>query len=262
MKNKLKKGILGIVLLLSFFGEVHAALLTNIVHYWKLDESSGNASDSVGSITLTNNGTGTYSPAKINNGFTGNGSTSYLNTTTEALSTTQLTGTWSVNFWIKRLANPAGASYAFRINGTTLGVTTYVILYYFSGGTWHLNTGGGDVALTYTDTGNLDMLTLTYDGAGTVKFYVNGTQSGGNITFTPGTTAGAVTGKFSMLNDPDGGAPLNAQIDEFGIWTQTLSTTDITSLYNSGAGKQYPFTTVANSTPNTLGFFRFMNAHR
>lgn len=43
------------------------ALTDNLVSYWKLDESSGNASDSVGSNTLTNNGTAGYASGKINN---------------------------------------------------------------------------------------------------------------------------------------------------------------------------------------------------
>ena len=44
------------------------ALTDNLVSYWKLDESSGNAADSVGSNTLTNTNTVTYSAGKINNG--------------------------------------------------------------------------------------------------------------------------------------------------------------------------------------------------
>ena len=45
------------------------SLTTNIVAYWKFDESSGNAMDSTGNgNTLTNVNTVTYSAGKINNG--------------------------------------------------------------------------------------------------------------------------------------------------------------------------------------------------
>ena len=54
------------------------ALTDNLVSYWKLDESSGNAADSVGSNTLTNTGTATYAAGKINNGVVVNGSSQRL----------------------------------------------------------------------------------------------------------------------------------------------------------------------------------------
>lgn len=220
------------------------ALLTNLKSYWKLDESSGNASDSVGGITLTNMNSATYASAKINNGVTGNGTNSYLtNTSTTPLSYAEASGAWSVNFWCKRLSAPTGASYAFRFDcqsGSTQD--RQIIMYYYLAGGWHLNFGaGGDVALTNTDDIiNYYMYTITYNGSGTAKFYINGTQSGSNISLT--TTASAVTAVGTgICNDPNTGAPFNVTIDEFGVWTQELSTTDITALYASGLGNQYPF---------------------
>ena len=55
--------------------------------------------------------------------------------------------------------------------------------------------------------------------------------------------------------DKDGLNAFNIQVDEIGIWTQALSTTDITQLYNGGAGLQYPFTTFTPAY--TTGFFKF-----
>ena len=43
-------------------------LTDNLISHWKLDESSGNAADSHGSNTLTNNGSTPFVAAKINNG--------------------------------------------------------------------------------------------------------------------------------------------------------------------------------------------------
>ncbi len=31
------------------------------------------------------------------------------------------------------------------------------------------------------------------------------------------------------------------QVDELAIWNRALSAAEVTQLYNSGAGKQYPF---------------------
>jgi hypothetical protein len=215
------------------------ALSDNLVHYYKFDESSGNASDSVGSVTLTNVGTVPYASAKINNGITPNGSSSYMHSgSSTVLSTAQLKSTWSVNFWLKRIGNPAGASYVFRINGET-AADAYFIMYYYATGGYHINCGA-DAALTYTDTGNLDMITIVYNGAGTISYYINN-NAGTGVSFTVGGAA-TTTNKFGIGNDPDTGAPFNAQYDEFGIWTRALTTGDISSLYNSGTGLQYPFT--------------------
>src|SRR3990167_8093050 len=43
------------------------SLITNLISYWKFDEASGNAADSQGSETLTNNATITYSAGALNN---------------------------------------------------------------------------------------------------------------------------------------------------------------------------------------------------
>ena len=44
-------------------------LLTSLISYYKLDETSGDATDVVGGYTLTNTGTMPYSAAKIRNGM-------------------------------------------------------------------------------------------------------------------------------------------------------------------------------------------------
>jgi hypothetical protein len=42
-------------------------------------------------------------------------------------------------------------------------------------------------------------------------------------------------------------------IDEVGIWSRVLTSTEVTQLYNGGAGLQYPFTNGNNR--NFLMFF-------
>ena len=49
------------------------ALTDNLVSYWKLDESSGDAVDAVASLSAVNTSV-TYSAGKINNGAVYNGS--------------------------------------------------------------------------------------------------------------------------------------------------------------------------------------------
>src|SRR3990167_10109236 len=74
------------------------ALTDNITAYWKLDESSGNAADSVASNTLTNTNTVGYSAGKINNAadFVGANSTYFI-----AGSPVAALGAKSYSFWTK-----------------------------------------------------------------------------------------------------------------------------------------------------------------
>jgi len=233
------------------------ALTDNLVAYYKLDESSGNAADSVGSLTLTNTGTTPYSSSygKINNGILGNGSTQWLSSTSSPLTYAQLQGAFSVNIWGKRIGNPTGAAYYYRIeNNNGGGTCTHFILYYYAAGGWHINAPGGDRTLTYTESGNMDMLTITCNGSGTFKFYVNGSQSGSNISLSIGTAAASRVG-FGVLNDYQLGAPFNAQVDELGTWTRELSGTEVSNLYNGGSGLQYPFSGGATVNSNFFMFF-------
>ncbi|MDA3803017.1 MAG: hypothetical protein PF488_03985 [Patescibacteria group bacterium] len=70
------------------------SLLTDLVSYYKLDESSGNAADSVGSNTGVMSGTYSYGAGKINNALT-MASGSYL----KASISSGLSGSFSVSGW-------------------------------------------------------------------------------------------------------------------------------------------------------------------
>ena len=83
---------------------------------------------------------------------------------------------------------------------------------------------------------------VTYDGsknASGMKLYVNGILN--NIIFTDN-----FTGSSSNTNSANIGARfgsdffMNGLVDEVGVWDRELSASEVTELYNSGAGKQYP----------------------
>lgn len=78
------------------------ALTDNLISYYKLDESSGNASDSVGSNTLTNVNSVVYATAKLNKGADLERSSSqYLSIADGSQSGLDITGNISVSAWIK-----------------------------------------------------------------------------------------------------------------------------------------------------------------
>ena len=82
------------------------------------------------------------------------------------------------------------------------------------------------------------------------KIYLNGVLKGSNTNTNDATYHTnyqvPTTGRRYIL-DKTGGlannseyAPTNANIDELNIWSKELTSTDVTALYNSGAGKFYP----------------------
>src|SRR5207253_1525524 len=72
-------------LMLAWPTQLIASLSDNLVACWPLDEASGNATDAVGSSTLTSNGSVGATTGKVGTGSrTFNGSSQYLNAASSA----------------------------------------------------------------------------------------------------------------------------------------------------------------------------------
>jgi hypothetical protein len=76
----------------------------------------------------------------------------------------------------------------------------------------------------------------TADGS-TIRIYIDGSFKQANS---------ADLGEVSLIDMAIGSwggglAQSGTQIDEVGVWNRALSQTEVTSLYNAGAGKTYPF---------------------
>lgn len=223
------------------------ALTDNLVSYWKFDESSGNAADSVGSNTLTNNNTITYAAAKINNGADmESGSSQYFSAADSA--GLSFTGDMSWSFWLKPesdtqavLMMKIGSSGQRAYYGQLLSSTTVRLGISSNGTTVTIR----DVTVpTVTMDGTTWVhIVMVYDAsAGSVEVFTNGTSRGTNTglptSIFDGTTA------FEFGSYQEGGARSNyydGALDEMGAWNRVLTSAEVTSLYNSGAGLAYPF---------------------
>jgi hypothetical protein len=220
------------------------------VSYWKLDEVSGNASDSVGMNTLINNNGVTFTPAKINNGadFEENPSNPQsLSITDASQSGLSFSNNLSFAGWVKfestdpvdgeaifskRFAVGNQRSYALEVFSSQLRFVTWT----------DGSTLGCFVAVTWTPAiDTFYHVAITKDST-TVKFFINGAQQGSTQTCSSGTIFNS-TASFGLgINGvQDGDGRLDGIIDEAGAWNQALTASEISYLYNSGAGRQYPF---------------------
>lgn len=222
------------------------ALTDNLVAYYKLS----NTNDELATYNLTNTGSVSFStPAIIGNAaqFTGSNSKRLSTGSSMGLSTG---GAFTFNFWV--YISSFGGDYVFDFETTTTANRRFII---------YQNTSTSCEALfSYTaigsgtlSTNTWYMFTLRYSGSGAnqCEFFVNAVSKG---TATVGSSAGGSRNNMSLGNAMDSlAAEMSGSFDETGVWSRALTGTEITQLYNSGAGLTYPFTTTAAFNALSLG---------
>jgi hypothetical protein len=221
------------------------ALTDNIAHYWKLDESSGNASDSVGSVTLTNTNTITYSSGKINNGA----NLVALSNHRFVASSFTITAAFSISFWMYRTSAWVGG---YMFSSPTVSSTACIQITVrtddnkiaYSNFINEVVSASTVAATTWTH------VVVTSDGTNSV-IYINGSSDA--TSSSVGHTSSAQTYNLGRRSDNDT-AYYDGSLDEVGIWDRALTSGEVTSLYNSGTGSQYPFVT---NYPLTAGVGSF-----
>ena len=225
--------------------------------YWKYDESSGVASDSTGSNTLTNNNTITYSAGKTNNASNlvaansqwfsiANGTWSNLDPTTS----------FSLSFWLKLTSLPgsgeysvisktdgSAADYRVMIGGTAFGNNGIYALWTdngsFASSQAHLGEYDGPANyFTSDDVGTWVHVTIVADATNqTVVAYKNGQPT--TLTKRGSSNASSISqsavrfdvGRIGTIKH------LNGSLDEMRFWKNyKLNATEVLSLYNPQTG--------------------------
>lgn len=208
-------------------------LWDNLSNYYSFDNTPND-------LKGTSNGTlingATYGAGKINNGLLTDG----VNDTFQTSSSGYTGGNFSINMWWLASSsgplNPILRSY----NRPSVGE---LLLYYTSGQLiWRQGQSGSYTTLnnpTFSPSfSTWYMFTLTYNYTTTQwTISINGTfNSSGNLSSAlrfqdlgNGFIIGELAGYYN-----------NGKQDELSLFNSVLTSTQITELYNSGAGKQYP----------------------
>lgn len=225
------------------------ALTDNLISYWKLDETgSSNANDSVGDNDLTNTNV-TYSSGKINNGAIFNGTSADLSG--GDIASFEGIGAFSLSVWVKPTTDNVRGIIVSKDN-TSGQRSWYLDRSLTSGNQIGFSFGDGTTGEAVTNNAVAkDVFThvvVTYDktiGTATdrLKIYFNGTSQALTIGANFSGDVPTSTSSFQIgARDTSSSRVFFAgSIDEVGIWSRALTSTEVTALYNSGNGLQYPF---------------------
>ena len=215
-------------------------LWDSLLSYYTGDNTP-NDSKGTANGTLINGAT--YATGKINNAFSFDGTNDYVNFGNN-LDFSGLTN-FSFNFWV----NPNAAS-GFQILFCKWDASDkgYLIRKSLDGN--YLNFVIGSSGSNYTSISNnsipiasnvYTMVTVVYVPFPGLKIYINGvsdtlTTNANSFPTSASNTANLTSGAWST------GASYfyGGKIDEVGVWNRAITATEVTELYNSGSGKQYP----------------------
>lgn len=227
-------------------------LISNLVAYWKLDEATGaSRADSVGSATLSDNGTVTGAAGKISNGAKFGGGTTGPYLSTSAASMKFGDSTFMLTFWIYiTTANFSGFPLVFGADHDDVATNQNYGMYLQASNTtmhWFVyNSAGAQKDVSISLTGLLDAwnFVCVYHDAAADQIGIS-LNNGAFTTLAMGGAARAAGVEDFWL----GGAQLtatprfilNSMMDEFGAYGRKLAAADITALYNGGSGRTYPF---------------------
>lgn len=212
--------------------------------------AENNTNDSFGSRNGTAMGGLTYTTGKIGQAFNFNGSTSYVQ-----LGDVMDVGldSWSYSMWFNVSTTNNSMLFSKVRNASSAGrvwAGTNLNKIYFA-----FETTGGVIAIETTSNisiNNWYHVTFILDRSDKLKIFLDGALANVNVfigtnNLIPYSSTNFNTNhpfRIGTYTDADNTTPIalfNGKIDAFSVWNKVLTASEITELYNSGNGKQYPF---------------------
>ena len=231
------------------------SLLGNLFSYYKMNETSGTVL-----VDTFSNADGTINEGSLN--ATGKIGSGYNITSVGTFGTDfgsafnyEYTQPTSYNMWINPDINPTSKWLLTKFDNDSEGRGWHFSIGFNNKLTYSLQNDSVYRARVTIDTplintiGQWYMITVTNDGSGNangINIYVDGVLGSKTINQNNFDTIGSpsiISNKPLTLGSDsrNGTLSFEGDIDELGIWTKVLSQSEITDLYNSGAGFQHPF---------------------
>jgi len=217
------------------------AILSDGTVYYTFDNT---LNDEIGTNHLTNNGATYTASGHINGAYTYDGSNDYMRPTTDTVFedtafTINLWGAYDQpdNFFMDNSYYDGSTNY-YGYYLQLRSTNTLEFLLYTGSTTTNFRAR---TSTTVSAGSSYRMYTFVYDGT-TPKVYINAVEASYDIQTTG--TMGYSTGNhpYSIGEFTRSATRFwDGEIDEYGHWDRALSQSEITSLYNSGTGLQYPF---------------------
>jgi hypothetical protein len=215
---------------------IQIGLNSGLLAYWKLDttgwlDSSGNGN------TLTNVNAVQLVAGKISNGAEFDLSNKLQRTSlSPAFNPSGETGAFTISIWVYPYSF---SNYQSFISTNAGGFNIHTD----ENGGINFNNGlAGDAFALGLQLNQWQHIVCvkSMQSGGMTKIWLNGTNIYNESTIGPENYL--PNSETIRLGDwDDGNQKLNGRLDEAGIWNRELSQAEITELYNSGAGKTYPF---------------------
>jgi Concanavalin A-like lectin/glucanases superfamily len=213
------------------------SLTSGLVSYWKLDDASRTSIvDSVGSNAGTWIGTlgSQWGTGKINGAGSFNGTDNYISNFGTSIS--PVGSSRSICAWLKTASTSRGGLVNTRAAGgfgIDINRTASGYLSYGHAGASTLDLPAGiTVGVWYYGCATYNVSTST------AALYLNGAPLG-TMTSFGAEQAGTNNGQIGA----EAGFDFKGNIDEVGIWNRALTPTEISTLYNAGAGN--PFSNIS-----------------
>lgn len=222
--------------------------ITTPKFFFNFNESSGDATDAVNALSGVNTSV-TYSTGKINNAAYFNGSAYFTVADNALLEPTNaisfggwvyISSTSSFQMLMAKGENAGDTrSYELRCNGTTTKMEV------------QMRVGGGSFtaarSTTAIGTGVWKHVIFTRNGT-TQKIYIDGVSDTLESNVTNAADIDYNTDDL-WIGQRNGGLRFNGRLDMWGLWDVELSSSEVSELYNTGTGTEYPFSAGATFSP-------------
>ena len=222
---------------------------TNMTSCWELSEASGSRADSIGTNTLSATNSPVATAGLVANSLGLGGyfvaSSSQGLTVADNADLSNAGGNFTIIAWVNRVG--AGGVYAAIATKDDVGggnrewqfdLNNSNTLYFEVAGSGAFSGATVLTANTWYFTGG------RYDVSGSPRQELilnTGITSGGSSGVVPDLAA-----PFRVGLRGDGNLPWNGSIDSVGFWKRKLTNSELTALYNSGAGVEYPWSAIVD----------------